>query len=377
MTSSPAISARARKLYRSSQGPLIAFGVALVVSTLALIIGGYNPGAAYSAMIQKLGSVESLAIVINKAVPLFFSAMAVSIGFRMGVFNIGVEGQYLFGAAMGGVVGAAIHLPGPLHVLIIMITAMTVSMGWALIPAWLNVQRKVNIVISTIMLNAIAISVIASLSKTNMFITTAFRQTRNLPESGRFPNLNTPLGWIGIHLPVGTQLLGFTVVAIAVGIVYHKVLTRTRFGFDVKATGINPVAARFAGINPKKMIYIGMAISGALAGLVGMATLMEEQYNYKVGEFPPGWGFAGIAVALLARDKVPAMAIAAIMFGVLDRASLGLSNEDVPKELAVIMQGLIILSVVVVYEVIRRKSQARAVREAAELLMATSSGAMA
>ncbi len=360
-----------KSLYRSAQAPIIAIAIALAVSALALLVGGYNPGRAFSAMASKVGSVESAALIVNKAVPIFLSGLAVSIGFRMGIFNIGVEGQYLLGAALGGVVGAAVDLPGPIHVLIIMLTAMFFSMLWALIPAVLNVQKNVHIVISTIMLNAIAVSVIAALSKTHWFITTAFRQTRPLKPSAFFPNLNTPLRWIGIHLPKGTQLFGFVIVAILVGVGYHILMGRTRFGFDIMATGINPTAARFAGVNPKRTILVAMALSGAIGGLIGMAGLLEDQHAYRVGEFPVGFGFAGIAVALLGRGNVSGLALSALLFGLLERASLGLSNAKVPREFSAIMVGLLILTMVIIYELTTRKVQAQAIKEASELLAKT------
>ena len=355
-----------RRLGNVLAAPLIAFIIALIASALALKVGGYSPAVAFKAMFNQVTTVESAAIIVNKAVPLFLSGLAVAIGFRMGLFNIGVEGQLQIAAAMAGVVGAAVHLPTPLHILLISLTAITVGALYAAIPGILKVTRNVNEVISTIMLNAIAISLIAWVSKTGLFITTAFRQTRPLPKSAWFPKLNTPLSWIGIHLPAGTQLFGFTIIAIFIGIGFHIMLTKSRFGFDLKASGLNPVAARFSGVNSKKMIFTTMVISGAMAGAVGLPALLSEQHSYKIGEFPAGFGFGGIAVALLGRNSTPGIAFSALLFGLIERASLALQDKKIPREIGVIMQGIIILSAVVAYEVVKRRNEAAAIRDASE-----------
>jgi simple sugar transport system permease protein len=284
----------------------------------------------------------------------------------MNLFNIGVEGQYQLAVLLAAAVGANVHLPAPLHVLLILIVAAGVGAAWSGVAGVLKAYRGVHEVIATIMLNAIAGGAIAYLLSAYLRdpAETQIIKTEPIPASGLMPSLNSWLEKLGVHVPNGVELHGFLLIAILTGIVFHVVITRTRFGYDLRASGANPWAAMASGVNPKGMIIKTMLISGALAGLVGMSQLLGFFGRYHQ-DFPTGLGFAGIAVALLGRNNAFGMAIGALLFGFLNVSAQILDLNDVPKEIIDIMQAIILLSVVVSNEVVRRMIAASELRAAA------------
>ncbi len=246
---------------------------------------------------------------------------------------------------------------------------MAVGGLWAGIAGVLKVTRGVHEVISTIMLNFIAIGIGAYLLENYLSETATtgdlIIDTKVIPASGRIPSLNGLLESVGVDLPVNTFVQGIVVFAVAIGVGYFLLVWRTRFGFDLRASGTNPGAARASGVNPKSMIITTMLISGGIAGLVGMAQLVsQDPYRYSIN-FQTGLGFTGIAVALLGRNHPVGIAIGAVVFGFLDRSAQVLDLEGVPKEIVVIMQGIILLSVVIAYAVVSRWVEAQEVRAAA------------
>ncbi|MCU1375101.1 MAG: putative deoxyribose-specific transporter, permease protein, partial [Actinomycetia bacterium] len=175
------------------------------------------------------------------------------------------------------------------------------------------------------------------------------------------PSLNRLLGYV----PPYAHVQGFLVGAIVIGVAFYVVVWRTRFGFDLRATGLNPFAAQASGVNAKGMVVRTMLLSGAIAGLVGLPEMLGFFHRYTL-DFTTGIGFTGIAVALLGRNHPVGMAIAALLFGFLSSSAQILDLKDVPKEIVGIMQAVILLSVVVAYEVVRRFRAAAEVRAAAE-----------
>jgi simple sugar transport system permease protein len=357
---------RSGKLLTAVVAPLIALIIAFAIAALALLLVDINPIDAYKEMIKFGTTPESLIITVNYAIPLFVSALAVAVGFKMGLFNIGVEGAYLLAALVAAYVGALYSIPPVLHVLSILLVAVAVGALWALIPALLKVKRGVHEVISTIMLNFIAFSLSAWLFLNVFKAETAGLTiaTNLIPETGWIPSLNPVLGWFGIEPRAGTDLHGFLIIAVVLGIAYYYLVNRSRFGYDLRASGINPSAANASGVNSNGMIIKTMLISGGLAGLVGMSLLLGFYHQYPQ-DYPAGYGFAGIAVALLGRNNPVGMAFGALLFGFMNRASLILDLKDVPKEIVTIIQGIVVLAVVIVYEVISRYVQRRTVDAAA------------
>ncbi|HEY4630831.1 MAG TPA: ABC transporter permease [Blastococcus sp.] len=340
-------------------GPVLAIIVALVISGIVIALIGEDPVAALKVMVD-LGDTPSqqtqaIVVILNRAIPLFLAGLAVSVAFRMGLFNIGVEGQYRMAAIAAAAVGAAVVLPAPLHVLLIMVVAVAVGALWAGIVGVLKVTRGVSEVISSIMLNFIALGTASFLltgplrgSGEGASIVT----TKPIPESGWFPGLNGLFTALGLAQP-RTELYGFLLVAIVVGVAIAVLIKRTRFGFDLRASGLSPSAATASGVNARAMVLKTMLLSGAIAGLIGLPDLLGDTHEFGT-QFTGGLGFLGIAVALLGRNTPVGITLAALLFAFLDRAALPLQFADIPSSVVTIIQGTIVLTVVIANEVVGR-----------------------
>ncbi|GGL05169.1 ABC transporter permease [Planomonospora parontospora] len=365
-------------------GAVVAVLIAVAVSSVAILAAGANPVTALQAMFDfgdtQIQVVNSVTTLLNRAVPLFIAGLAVAIGFRMNLFNIGVEGQYRIAAVVAAFVGSQFELPGPVQILLIIVVAMVVGGLYALIPAVLKVTRGVNEVIATIMLNYIAINLAAFLvrgpfagERAEGQLTTS---TPELPESAWFPNLNVLFEMFGLPAPRGGGLWGFLAVAVVAGLIIWLVLERTRFGFEVKATGLNASAALASGVDPKRMVISAMVLSGAVAGLIGLPEILGRTHAYG-SNFTAGLGFLGIAVALLGRNKPGGIAVAALLFAFLDRAAAPLQFADIPPSVITIIQGTIVLMVVIANEVTIRMSMRNEERRAARQLATTDQAGVA
>jgi ABC-type uncharacterized transport system permease subunit len=232
----------------------------------------------------------------------------------------------------------------------------------------------VNIVISTIMLNSIAVALISYLLfnyfRYKQSASDLITRTKPIQRSGWMPDLNRPIEALGFHFPTNTRLYGYLVLAIIVGIVFYVVVWRTRFGFDLRTSGVNPFAARSAGVDPGRMVIVTMLISGALAGLVGMGQMLSSGHLYG-DQFPTGLGFTGIAVALLGRNHPGGIAAAAFVWAGIETGAIGLADVGIPQEITRIMQGTLLLSAVIAYEVVRRRGEAAAIKAASHAIQIT------
>ncbi|WP_433373004.1 ABC transporter permease [Streptosporangium sp. CA-115845] len=369
--------ARLQRTLLTVAGAVVAVLLAMGISSIAILAAGASPVTALGAMFDfgdtQPQVVNAITFIVNRAVPLFIAGLAVAIGFRMNLFNIGVEGQYRIAAIVAAFVGSQFVLPGPIQITLIIVVAMLVGGLYAFIPAVLKVTRGVNEVISTIMLNYIAINLAAFLvrgpfagERTEGKLTTS---TPELPESAWFPDLNVLFEMFGLPAPRG-GLWGFLMVAILLGVVIWLVLERTRFGFEVKASGLNPSAALASGVDAKRMVISAMVLSGAIAGLIGLPEILGRTHAYG-SNFTAGLGFLGIAVALLGRNKPVGIAVAALLFGFLDRAAAPLQFADIPPSVVAIIQGSIVLMVVIANEVTSRMSIRQEERRAARQLGTT------
>jgi simple sugar transport system permease protein len=177
--------------------------------------------------------------------------------------------------------------------------------------------------------------------------------TATLPESGWMPNLSFLTNHLDKSATQGRAIYGMFAIAIALGVAFWWIVNRTRFGFELRASGINPMAARVSGVNSKRMIVVAMISSGAIAGLAGLPTILAETHAYNMG-FRAGLGFSAIAVALLGRNGAVGMAFASLLFSFLEVASRSLELIDIAPETYFIMQGAILLSSVIAYEVVSR-----------------------
>jgi len=336
------------KLLLTLVAPALALLFAALISAIVLVGSGASPLFTYRSMLEFGLKPDQIVNTVNQATTYYLAAIAVAIGFRMNLFNIGVDGQYRLAALLSAFVGGAVHLPAPLHVALIVVVAVTVGAAWASIAGILKVFRGVNEVISTIMLNAIATALGAYLLTTYFSVSVAGSNnigTKPIGASGRIG---------GIAFPgTDNRVFGLVFLAVLVGVGFHFLVNRSRFGFDLRATGLSASAAVASGVSVRRMVLLTMAISGGLAGLIGMPQLLGSSYSYSL-DFPAGLGFAGIGIALLGRNNPVGIAFGALLFGFLDQSSQILDLNGIPKEIVLIMQGTIVLSVVVAYEIVRR-----------------------
>jgi|SRR5262245_2444195 len=339
-----------RRIGLALAAPLLAVAFAALLTSIVLLIAGDSPSGALTTLVDAAKRPRIQVQILNLATLYYLSAIAVAIGFRMNLFNIGVDGQYRLAALLAAEVGGVISLPAPLHVTVILLTAIAVGAAWAGIAGLLKVTRGVSEVISTIMLNTIATALGAWLLTEHFSVPVAGSNnigTKPIAASGQVPGISL------IPDAHKSKVFGLIFLAVIAGVGYSVLLNRTRFGFDLRATGRSETAAVASGVNVKRMVLITMLLSGAVAGLVGMPQLLGASYSYSL-DFPTGIGFTGIAIALLGRNNPIGIALGALLWGFLDASSVALDLEGISKEIVVIMQGTIVLSVVIAYELVRR-----------------------
>ena len=363
-----------RRIALALAAPVCAFAFSIALSSLVLLAVGTSPLEAWLEMLSYGSRLETLVETGNRATQLYLAGIAVAIGFRMNLFNIGVEGQYVLAAMLAAAAGGAVDLPPILHVALIMAVAMAVGSSFAGVAGYLKVSRGVHEVISTIMLNAVALGLTGFLLRSWLLDeadTTLNMMTPKIPPSGRFPNLNGVVEGLSREITRGRELWGFLLVAILVGVLFHLFLSRTRAGYDLRATGLNPFAAEASGVHPSSTVVRAMLLSGAVAGLIGLPEILGDAHKYDLN-FTQGLGFAGIAVALIGRNHAVGVGIAALLFGWLDSAAPILDVVgDTPREIVSILQGVVVLSAVVAFEVVSRIRRATEARDAAEATLPT------
>ena len=340
----------------SLAAPLVAAIFGLGISSIALKITHNSPIDTFKAMWEYGTQMSSLIEMGNLATVYCIAAIAVALTFKAGLFNIGVESQIRLGALFAAWIGAMVTLPPVLHVMFLLLIAAIVGAMWAAIPAWLKVKRGVSEVITTIMLNSIG-SALSAYLLANHFQEVVEGSnnltTKPLPESAWVPDLMPLLNKIGITDVPGGGPYGLIFLAIALAVAYWFIVNKTRFGFDLRASGTSPTAAAVSGVNPKRMVFTAMLLSGAFAGLAMMPVMLGDSHAYTLG-FRGGVGFTGIAVALLGRNNAGGIVISSLLFGFLEVSARILELNGIATEIYVIMQGAIVLSAVASYEVVRR-----------------------
>jgi simple sugar transport system permease protein len=301
--------------------------------SLGLLLLGYAPLPALLALASgAFGSPAAWTATLLKASPLLLSGLAVALSFRCGVWNIGAEGQ-LYAGALAATALATRLLPGAPAAILAPLASLAGALGGALlagVAGALRAARGVSEVISTILLNFVAIQAVAlAVHGPLQEASRAYPQSDALPAAALLPSVGR------LHLGVAIALVA------AVGV--QLLLFRTSLGFRMRAVGLSPVAARFAGISPERHMLVSLGIAGALAGLAGafeVAGVTERLYE----GLSPGYGYTAIAVALLARLNPLAVAPAALFFGALEAGAGAMQRTaGVPSVVTQIAQGLVIL----------------------------------
>jgi general nucleoside transport system permease protein len=316
----------------------VAFGLALGLGVTR--IAGESPWHVLHVMWKSaFGSGYDFGMTLFYTTPLIFTGLAVAIPFQAGLFNIGAEGQLTLGALAAAAVGAVWPgLPWPLAPVLATLAAVAAGAIWGFIPGWLRAKRGSHEVINTIMLNFVAAG-LASYVTLYLLRNPDTQNPETRPIGAGY--LITQFGVFG-GAPVSMALPLAIVAAVLVWIL----MWRTVIGFEMRAVGQNESAARAAGINTGRMTIIALAVAGGLAGLVGVGEVLGNAGKFRLG-FSPEYGFIGIAVALLGRNQPAGVVAAALLFGALHKgtADLDFETEHVTRELSLVLQALIILSV--------------------------------
>jgi simple sugar transport system permease protein len=327
---------------------LLAVVFAAGITSIILELTNHNPASALKNMVDYGTKPDQIAAILNQATTYYIAAIAVAIGFRMNLFNIGVDGQYQIAALIAAAFAGTVVLPAGLAQIATLLVAMLVGAFWAGIVGVLRVTRGVSEVISSIMLNAVASGVIAYLLVPDKLgqLSGEALTTKPIPKSGQIPGLSLVPG-------AHTEVYGLIFLAVGIGVAFQLIIARTTFGFDLRATGRSATAAEASGVNIKRMILLAILLSGAVAGLINMPVLLGEAYNYSTNT-PAGIGFTGIGIALLGRNNPVGIVFASLLWAFLDTSSNILQISDIPTALVLITEGVVLYSAVVAYELVRR-----------------------
>ncbi len=349
------------KILREILSPLIAVLAAFVVGGIIVLLIGDSPLRTFSLLIgNSFGSLRDIGYTLFIATPLIFTGLAVAVAFRCGLLNIGAEGQLYvaafvtawvgikFGGTVVNVFGkdvdySWVSLPSFLLIPLCLVAAVVAGGIWGAIPGYLKARFGSHEVINTIMLNFIAIAMVSYFTQYHFKQSgDPILQTVPIGEAAHIPRISQFIPGMPDFVPLSVAFL----LAILMCVLVYVFLWKTKWGYELRATGENPSAAEYGGISPKKQIIIAMTISGGLAGMVAIGEVLGYRYRYYDG-FSDGWGFLGIAVALLGRNHPLGVFVAAIFFAVLKRGDIFVDafTEYVSKDLVEVLQAIVIIFV--------------------------------
>lgn len=305
--------------------------------------------------------------VLYRATPLILTGLAVAFAFQCGLFNIGGEGQMVMGGFAITWVGFTFTgLPWVVHIPLCIGAGILAGAFWGAIPGYLKAARGVHEVVTTIMLNWIAVAF-------TQYLTMAFKppdswipHTHQIAQSAQLSRLYVYLNAVGIDFPRSNLLNTGIFLALAAVIVVAFILKKTKLGYEIKAVGLNSGAAECAGINVRKNTILAMAIGGALASLAGVNQVMGYKHRFRYGVFE-GLGFDGIGVAFIGRNSPFGVVLAALLFGILDQGGLAIDvSTKVPREIVLVLKAVILVFVVVSTEITKRVMKTAKVKEEAK-----------
>jgi simple sugar transport system permease protein len=327
--------------------PLINLLVAFTVAGFVVLLVGENPLRAAAILVEgAFGRGQGIAFTLYYATTFIFTGLSVAVAVHCGLFNIGTEGQaYISGLGVAVVcLTFDATLPWWLTFPLAILAAAAVGALWALIPAYLQAKRGSHIVITTIMFNFIAASIMVYLLVGVLKPPGSMApQTRIFLEGAQLPKLNWVIELFGARVRSAPLNISF-LLALLMAFLTWVLIWRTRLGYEIRTYGFSPKAARYAGISETRIIIITMMISGALAGMMALNPTMGDQHNVAI-DFVSGAGFVGIAVALMGRSHPVGIVLAAILFGMLYQggAELAFEMPAISRDMIVIIQGLVIL----------------------------------
>jgi general nucleoside transport system permease protein len=327
--------------------PVVNVTVGFLIAGLVVLFIGENPLKAVSILVDgAFGSINNIFYTLFYTTSFIFTGLAVAVAFHAGLFNIGGEGQAYFGGLGVAMVALALDKLVPWYVTIpaAIVASIIFGAAWALLPGWLQAKRGSHIVITTIMFNFICSSLMVFMLK-NILRPTGSMETASRPlDAGAYiPRLGQLLHGFGIKSGSAPANLTLFLALLAAWLVW-KLIWRTKFGYEMRTFGHNPVAASYAGISAVRVTIVTMMISGALAGLMSVNTLLGSVHKLEL-DFVAGAGFVGIAVALMGRSHPLGVVLAALLFGALYQggAELSFAVPAISRDMILVIQALVIL----------------------------------
>ncbi len=327
--------------------PVVCLGVALLAAAAVVALVGQNPGEVIRVLIQgAFGTQRGLSYTLYYATTFIFTGLAVSVAFHGGLFNIGGEGQAILGGLGAGLAALwwSAVLPAWLMLPVMLVFSILFGLVWAAVPGYLQAYRGSHVVITTIMFNFIASSLLVYLLVNHLRPTGAMSvESVAFADSARLPSMRDALAWIGVEWPSSPLNISL-LLALLASLGVYLFLWRTRAGYQLRAVGSSPGAAAYAGISERKQIMVAMCVSGALAGMVGMNEIAGVNGKLLL-EFVSGAGFTGIAVALMGRNHPVGIIFASILFGALFQggAEVAFEVRGFSRDMVVMVQGFIVL----------------------------------
>jgi ABC-type uncharacterized transport system permease subunit len=356
-----------RDVWRLIALPFISILLALLVGALVIlgsevIVPGRQfdvtlPLTAYSALFQgAFGTLDAIVNTIRAATPLVLGGLAVGLAFRAGLFNIGAQGQFLMGALGSVTVGVALNEASPfIAIPAALLAGAAAGALWGFIPGFLKAISGAHEVVTTIMLNYVAVATIA------------WAVSGPLDQPGSPSPITAQVGNAALPVIIGRNGHLGALVALAAVVAVAWLLFRTTRGFEIRTVGANPDAARYAGMQPRLVLVVTMSLAGLLAGLSG-ATVVLGVTHYMTAAFGTTVGFDSIAVALLGRSSPIGIVFSALLFGAMRAGAPAMqiqTHSFIPAELVDVLQATILLFLVA-HEVIRRIFRLRGVKAGLE-----------
>lgn len=327
--------------------PAVSLLVALLAAGAVVALVGQDPLVVIEVLLRgAFGTARGISYTLYYATTFVFTGLAVAVAFHGGLFNIGGEGQAIMGGLGTGLVALwwSAFLPAWVMLPLMMLAGALFGLAWAAVPAYLQAYRGSHVVISTIMFNFIASSVLVYLLVNHLRPKGVMSvESAAFSESAKLPGVHEALGWLGVTWPASPLNLS-VVLALLASVLVYLFLWRTRAGYWLRAVGASPQAAAYAGINARHQVLVAMSISGALAGLVGVNEIAGVSGKLLL-EFVSGAGFTGIAVALMGRNHPFGIVLASVLFGALFQGGAEVAF-DVPgfsRDMVVMLQGFIVL----------------------------------
>lgn len=327
--------------------PAVCLAVALLVAGGVVALVGQSPKEVLAVLVHgAFGTARGFSYTLYYATTFVFTGLAVAVAFHGGLFNIGGEGQAILGGLGTGLVALwwSTFLPAWVMLPLMLVAGALFGMAWAAVPAYLQAYRGSHVVITTIMFNFIASSLLVYLLVNHLRPAGSMSvESDAFAESAKLPGVHEALAWVGVEWPSSPLNLS-VVLAVLAAIGVYLFLWRTRAGYHLRAVGSSPSAAEYAGIRPQRQIMVAMAVSGALAGLVGMNEIAGVNGKLLL-EFVSGAGFTGIAVALMGRNHPVGIVLASVLFGALFQggAEVAFEVRGFSREMVVMLQGFIVL----------------------------------